>query len=243
MHNLLNYLFPTKCLVCGRPPTSLCSNCLYCFKACEPICLVCGRSSPKGLTHQGCFSNSVPKQTLCHYSYQSDYRQVFLKTKYGPKLFGVYSALIRNIPREIFEGLEPCIIVPVPIHANRLRDRGFNQAEKIAVLLNKRLGHEFKVETNALFRRQSTDRQHLLGKSARQQNIQGSFYCNPQKVFGRRILLVDDIITTGSTLLECSRVVLESGAAEVKCFGLSFREKSNFRPQILPTFRQNSLKK
>jgi ComF family protein len=109
------------------------------------------------------------------------------------------------------------LLIPVPLHDERLKERGFNQAEVLARQLFEKIG--VPVATDLLLRTRATAKQSLLGPGARESNISGAFSAtNAEKSNGMRLLLIDDIYTTGSTLSECASVLLAAGAQSVCSF-------------------------
>lgn len=105
------------------------------------------------------------------------------------------------------------VIVPVPLHPRRTAERGFNQAELLAHAVQQFIGKPFSV---ALRRGRYTSPQALLAKTARLKNVQNAFQLNAMSdIRGARVLLVDDVFTTGATMQECARVLLEAGASDV----------------------------
>lgn len=118
------------------------------------------------------------------------------------------------------DGKIPCdrpdVIVPVPLHKTRMRDRGFNQSALIARHFGKI--QKVPVSESALLRTRSTPSQTSLKKGQRRKNVAGAFACkNPKQIIGKHVLLIDDVYTTGSTLNECARILKEAGAASVEC--------------------------
>ncbi len=116
------------------------------------------------------------------------------------------------------------LVVPVPLHGKRLRKRGFNQ---VSVLLK-----AFEVEAGLdvchrlLRRRRATTPQAGLTRKARLKNMKGAFELRPgREVKGQRILLVDDVFTTGSTLMACATVLKKHGAAEVSALVFARRDR------------------
>lgn len=105
------------------------------------------------------------------------------------------------------------VIVPVPLHASRLRERGFNQS----LLLARHIGERAGIPTTpqALQRVRATQQQAQLDAQGRQANVRGAFVARSELVTGKAIALVDDVFTTGATLMECASVLYQSGARRV----------------------------
>jgi len=105
------------------------------------------------------------------------------------------------------------VIVPVPLHPARRRERGFNQAELLARSLSRLTGLPVML---VLERVRYTTTQTAFDRTERMENLRNAFRLRPARnVRGSRVLLVDDVLTTGSTLSECARVLKESGASSV----------------------------
>jgi len=105
-------------------------------------------------------------------------------------------------------------LMPVPLHSSRLREREFNQSLLLADRLNRRLG--LPLSYGNLIRRRPTQSQTELTRSARLKNLRRAFFllC-PEEVSGKRILLVDDVFTTGTTVNECAKALRKASAADV----------------------------
>lgn len=110
----------------------------------------------------------------------------------------------------------PPLLVPVPLHQSRRRARGFNQAELIARAAAKRLTQRFAVSSSLLVRHRETVSQVGLSREERIENMRDAFGAiDRQRVKGRAVILVDDVMTTGTTLSECARVLKNAGAERV----------------------------
>ncbi len=116
----------------------------------------------------------------------------------------------------LFEGPR-LLLVPVPLHSSKARERGFNQAELIArAALKHAVGQRFELNTHLLKRRRITESQIGLTQNQRRENLRGAFVVpKPETVSGRDVLLVDDVFTTGTTASECARVLRRAGAKRV----------------------------
>lgn len=105
-------------------------------------------------------------------------------------------------------------IIPVPLHKSKMLERGFNQS----YFIGKGLSHHLKIQIgNRIIKRiRYTETQTTLTKKERQQNMENAFQViSPKKIAGKNVLLIDDVITTGSTISECGKVLLKSGAEKV----------------------------
>ncbi len=112
------------------------------------------------------------------------------------------------------------LIIPVPLHRKRLRERSFNQSLILAREISRR--HSIPINFNVLKRKVHTEPQVSLGKADRGPNVRGAFEVVEKKaITGEKILLVDDVYTTGSTVKECARVLRTNGAAEVAVLTLA----------------------
>ena len=144
-------------------------------------------------------------------------RDLIHRFKYGRQFY-----LRRVLAQTLVEGMQVARIqsdpvdglVPVPLHPTRLRERGFNQAEALAETLAKRAELPMM---RCLERRRYTDTQTRFDRVERMQNLRKAFAMRKNtKVSGKHLLLLDDVMTTGSTLHECALVLREAGAASVR---------------------------
>ena len=113
--------------------------------------------------------------------------------------------------------IQDAVLVPVPLHPTRLRERGFNQSERIARMLVRCAGNSTRIE-NLLIRKHYTKSQTQLNRSERYQNVKNAFTLAPDTVLAssKPYILVDDVFTTGSTLNACAHVLRKAGAKQVK---------------------------
>lgn len=120
--------------------------------------------------------------------------------------------MVKSIVANDLENVD--IVVPVPLHIDREKKRGYNQAELLAKYISKKLN--LKLNTKNLKRISHTNEQNQLNRNERIENISGVFGLKEKNMFmQKKILLIDDIYTTGSTIDECSRLMLENGTREV----------------------------
>jgi len=111
------------------------------------------------------------------------------------------------------------VVVPVPLHAARLRERGYNQAALLAHEMARRVG--LTVDERVLLRQRATAPQVELDAEQRKENVQQAFRCSGNGLKGRRVLLIDDVCTTGATLEACAIALYDGGAREVRALTLA----------------------
>lgn len=174
---------------------------------------LCGRCLVASRQYDSARAYGIYSGTLLVLVHQLKYRgQAGLGAPLGRLL---YAAFCRW-----FSHVAPDLIVPVPLHPRRFRQRGFNQAYQL-VRGWPSVGRP-EIARELLVRRRSTPPQTGLGRRDRRKNIRGAFEVEAGKrISGKRILLVDDVMTTGATLNECARVLRVAGAARVDCLTLA----------------------
>jgi ComF family protein len=224
-------VFPADCRLCGAPLTNISRLpvCEACIAAIIPItgptCEACGeglaQSNPwDKVTLCGSCQEELPpyRKAVAYGAYDAELRELIHLLKYD-QVQPAVSVLGRMLASAIskLELANDIVVVPVPLHASKRRQRGFNQAELIAhtalkTLCNKR----FRLGTKVLERVKPTVSQIGLTRHQRQENIRGAFkVVHLTEVRGRELLLVDDVMTTGTTAAECARVLRRAGAEKV----------------------------
>ena len=192
----------------------------------EPLCPLCGMEQQGGAGGPAylcgtCLANP-PSYDLARsfVRYETIVRQLIHKLKYGGDLF-VAGALGDIVRRGDSTFCADCrFIVPVPLHRERLRQRGLNQAAVLARLLFP--GREQAIRPDGLVRIRNTVAQTELRGTDRRKNLKNAFRLNSSFHPDRSIVcLVDDVFTTGTTVEECSRVLKSHGASEVKVITLA----------------------
>lgn len=116
------------------------------------------------------------------------------------------------------KGAPNLVLIPVPLHRDKLKERSFNQSELIARLLARHAG--IKCDTRTLIRRRSTTPQYGLTKLRRAANVHGAFSAS-SRVAGKHVILIDDVLTSGATAIACSEALLEAGAQSVAVLSLA----------------------
>ena len=221
---ILDILFPVSCLGCGKNNQWICESCFskiilqedqvcpYCEKAITPdgrVCFGCkNKQSLDGLLVAASYSQKLVSLAVHNYKYK------FVSDLSVP--------LGKLLLKRILKSELPLsdLLIPVPLHSYRLRWRGFNQSRLLAEYLGENLVPELKIPVlnSVLLRRRYTlPQMKIADYFERQKNIQGIFCLGEEKekLIGKRIWLIDDIATTGSTLFECTKVLKQAGAKEV----------------------------
>ena len=223
--DFLNFLFPKHFINCRKLGDYICANCFtFISFDTEGICAVCDRPSINKLTHPGCKNRYSIDGVFSSILYKGVCKKLIYNFKYKPYLTDLrkilsdlfYEGLIQK--KEFYDAIkssQKIILVPIPLYSGRVRTRGYNQAEILAVDLSKRLG--FKT-LNLLKRVKKTSSQVTLSKEQRKENIRGAFEFNSNLesyVKGASVFLVDDVFTTGSTLMEAARILKRNGMKSV----------------------------
>ena len=223
MEKLINTIFPTKCVFCGQQDTIFCYNCLYeCSVVRFGACIVCQGKSVGGETHESCKSFTSPLSLFSCFEYKDGVRECIRRSKYEPKEFATLKVLAPfGVDYAFGAGfaVSDFTVVSVPLSKKREKDRGFNQVDFISKDLAKKLG--LKMENSILTRVLDKEAQSKLTKDERKKNMKGVFEVNSKRVENKKILLVDDIYTSGATLLEASKALYIAGAKKVRCFTLA----------------------
>jgi ComF family protein len=181
--------------------------------------------------------------------YTGKLRQAVLRLKFaGDHRLGVRLGELLALPWERLPGMDGSgspLIIPVPLHSSRRRERGFNQSELLATGLAHTLGkvkgkEAPRVETACFCRKRDTPPQTGLSVAGRRENLRGAFeVAKPATVRGRRIVLVDDVMTTGATLSACARTLKRAGAAQV--MGITLARATPQFPDLSPPEADNTV--
>jgi len=236
LHYLLNFLYPPRCAACGvgLPLDARHRVCAPCLGTIEPLrlplCRICGAPLGAAGDDERCgHCQAAPPafnsaRAITRYRAGGDgtsaVATLLRRHKYG---------LDQSLGRALAEYLDAApaldaeaydVVIPVPLHRSRLRWRGFNQAALLAAALARRLDCPLDVATLARVR--ATASQTSRDRAQRTRNVRDAFGVRrPARVAGRRILLVDDVMTTGATADECARVLRAAGARRIDVLTLA----------------------
>jgi len=219
-------LLPPRCLLCGEagaPGRELCARCTEelpwnrrgCTRCALPIegagtlCSPCQRRAPA----------FARLHAPLRYAYPLD--RLVTRFKFGRDLAA--GALLADLLGDHLADYALAFgvqrLVPVPLHAQRLRERGYNQSQELARRIAPRLG--LRIDAQALRRTRATEVQSGLDAKARRQNVRGAFVGDAERVRGLHIGLIDDVVTTGATVHECAKALKLAGAREVSVFAVA----------------------
>jgi ComF family protein len=228
-------LFPPFCCNCGKLGYGICPDC---FNEIEIIdqknsCPKCGSQAGLYGICLDCQKNMPYYDQLKSWGvYSGVLREVIHKVKYqrGLEVFNYFTSQCSEIISIWKKDIDH--IIPVPLSRTRHRSRGYNQAALIAKPISKHLSIPYKPD--ALLRIRDTSSQVGLNAKEREKNVLDAFVGDKAINTGKKVLVIDDITTTGSTLNECAKVLKKAGAKEVFCFTLartplSKNQKKNWR--------------
>lgn len=206
---ILNILFPTRCIVCGRAGVDFCLDCLGNLGPAEREC-------PKWIYPLYDYRQPSVKKAVWLLKYKGlrNFALIFAEALYGRIMEEVADLAI-------MENFTQPIVIPVPLSRGRVRERGFNQSALIVKNLEKIDNRQnFLGEYGVLIKPLDTVHQaHVENRTARLKNLKGTFSVkDPDKISGRNIILIDDVVTTGATLTEARKVLLGAGARKVIAF-------------------------
>ena len=216
---MLDLVYPPRCVNCQVTGEWLCDNCFNKIPfIADPICQRCGTPIENG-NRAGC--GQCANNPLAHidgirsvaYFEDNPIRPAIHFLKY--RNHKAIAARLGQILAAAYHryNLQADIIVPVPLHASRLRERGYNQCE----LLTREAGAclNLPVDTGTLQRTRHTKSQMKLGAAERRQNVVGAFTCANRPLAGQAVLIIDDVCTTGSTLDACAAALKQAGVTSV----------------------------
>lgn len=228
--NAANLLYPPVCPICmniaecGGEKGAICSGCRKRLRYIHnPRCLKCGKQLSSDETEY-CFDcaggRHIFKQCVGVWDYTDEIRKSIYEFKYHNQ-----RAFARIYAKELLENCGNIMLewnaqalVPVPLHSARLKKRGYNQAELVAEHLGKELG--MPVDTEMLVRVRQTKPQKELNDRERLKNLENAFIINKNGVKYKKVILVDDIYTTGATIDACAAALMSCGVREVYCAAL-----------------------
>ena len=233
VNSLLDLIFPPRCSVCrdflcktetrGDPGSHvICRTCRDDFReVASPVCPLCGLPLASWIEEDHYCENCLRQRphyawARAAYFYEGSVREAIHQFKFAGKshLAGPLGKLLASAMKDWLPDLNNYLLMPVPLHPRRLRERGFNQSLLLARQVASRLGAE--LDYLSLRRVRYTKPQTGLKGDDRRKNVRRAFSCtNHSPLKERNVILVDDVTTTGNTLNECARALKRSGAKYV----------------------------
>ena len=234
--NVLGRWLPSACALCGAEARGgpVCGQCLDDLPRLGSACVRCGVPLPSAGLQGSLAGTPVPGVTLCGSCLREppplarcvaalEFRDTARALVHGLKFRGQLPfarPLGEVVARSVAERgpVEADLLLPVPLHPGRLRQRGFNQATEVARVVSRLLGMPLASPGTATRRRSTVAQTDLPGARARRRNVAGAFQVDSREVSGRRVVLRDDGMTTGATLYELARTVGAAGARQVEAW-------------------------
>ncbi|CAK0748117.1 competence protein ComFC [Azospirillaceae bacterium] len=237
---LFDMVLPPRCLGCGEPVDRQGGLCGPCWMGLTflgpPYCDQCGTPFPHPMGEED-DSNGGQEKILCGQcvatppnftrgrsvvAYDNGSKPLILSFKHGDRTdcAPIYGAWMARAGADLLETAD--ILTPVPLHWGRLFHRRYNQAALLAQEIERQSGKPAVLD--ALIRRRSTLSQGGRGRTARFRNVRGAFETRARRaalIQGARVLVIDDVMTTGATISECARMLLHAGARQVDALTLA----------------------
>jgi ComF family protein len=222
---LLDLVFPIACINCRKEGLYLCTICSKNLKKNEfQLCAACGKPAPFGATHPTCKTQEGLDGLISAVPYKEPLARKLVEYCKYRFISGVTDALAEMMVTEVknlemqnhFEGFS---LIPLPLHPSKKRWRGFNQSELIATKIAYKLN--LTMRPDLLARKIKTRTQAELKDEERVKNMKNAFQAT-QLLKGRKLIIIDDVSTTRSTLTEACKALKSAGATEV--WGLTFAQ-------------------
>lgn len=234
LSKLLNLLFPSQCPICLERSDSFRHNpiCLRCWNEIQrykgPCCKICGVPTPseETITCGICLKSPQPFSQILYYGlYEGNLKKAIHLFKFGKikRLAKPFSKLLLEISIPKID-----IIIPVPLHLKRLRQREFNQTALIGHFISKELKIPLAIDN--LIKTKETKPQSFLNRKERLVNIKGTLFA--KSIYDRDVLLIDDVITSGATIKECAKSLKKAGAKNIIVLALAHSTPIDMRTTI-----------
>jgi len=212
----LDLLFPQWCVGCGKEGDFLCYSCCQSLpRIVPPLCPRCGKPQPSGILCPSCVGWQTEMEGIrSPFRFDGVIRQAIHQLKYR-NLRAIVVPLARLLTGYLITNPIPGeVLVPVPLHQKRLRERGYNQSELLARELGKLVS--LPVVDDCLIRQRHTPPQARASSvEERRSNAANAFTCRNHKLQDKQVLLIDDVTTSGATLDACASALKAAGASSV----------------------------
>ena len=221
----LRLVLPPRCLLCGAPGAGgrdLCTGCTRDLAINQVCCPRCALPLPAPAPLCGeCLNHEPPfASAWAPFVYAHPLDLLEARFKFGADLAAgrvLSTLMIERLPVDAPE--RPALLIPIPLHAKRLRERGYNQALELARPLAKAFA--IPLRADALLRTRETPPQTGLDAKTRRRNLRGAFALGTDAKLPTHVALLDDVMTTGATLRECTRMLHRAGVTRVDVWALA----------------------
>lgn len=223
----VDFVYPPNCTGCGKSGEIWCQTCQNSVHPIDgPLCRLCGYPSARNEVCSDCQKSPPPYSALRSWAeFEGPLREALHNLKYHSDLAmgNVFAPFLIHIILSCQWDFD--FIIPMPISKQHYSSRGFNQSviisRPIALALNK------PMVNNAVERIKETKSQVNLDRDERFKNLQSAFLGNSAKLLNKKVLLVDDISTTGATMISCSQSLKDAGCSQVYCLTVARTKKTN----------------
>jgi len=211
----LDWFYPVNCINCGKVGFRICQDCQSQIKLItNPICTICGTPTKTSGVCSLCRRKKPNYRLLRSWAvFEGPVQKAIHRIKYKNDLTlgKELASLMINYVKDLCLPIDS--VIPVPLGEKRRKERGYNQAGLIAYPLALEFGWNFLPD--GLIRCRETESQVGLNAMERHENVRNAFTANPKKVAGKKILLIDDVATTGATISSCTEALKAGGALDV----------------------------
>ncbi len=217
LNKVLNFVYPAKCGFCNEltgTNSFICDNCKYRLnQQYVGKCRYCGKTAFNNDVCYECENKKIYYEKLIFFNeYTQEFKEKIHLYKFFDKKF--YYNFFEELIYDRLFGTEADIIIPVPVSKKRLKERGYNQAG----LIGEKLAKDMKIEYDGeiLKKVKNSEKQSMQNFRKRQESVKNLFKISDNlKVKDKRIILIDDVFTTGATANECSKILTEAGAKSI----------------------------
>ncbi len=211
INSLLSLLFPSKCLGCEKRGIILCESCIDNFKLAE-------RPTEERILSLYDYRDPIVKKAIWQLKY---YHSPYLGRVLGKLIYDSFLEEINSL--QMFSAGSPILVVPVPISHSKNKKRGYNQSEVIAKGFISANPNIFKIKKDIIYKKMNTIPQaRIENRLKRLKNVKDSFIIkNSEAIKNKTVIVIDDVTTTGGTLLEIMKLLKKSGAKKIVGFTIA----------------------
>jgi len=215
---IVDFIFFERCALCGAANTPLCANCIGKFERAKGKCLKCYRYNPFFNYCKKCQNKFHPDLIIALYSYSPQVKKIIELMKFNDvsRLCDCFGDQMKHL---LENRIENPVIVPIPLSSGRLKFRGYNQCH----LLAKSLCSKTSWEVSPILERKHSEftQVEIMGREARRQNVKNIFQIRKGARIPVEAVLIDDVVTTGATIEEATKVLKKAGVKKVAVIALA----------------------